>query len=44
MHDAIVECSEHFAEYWGQTLANTLRALHEIRYNTLDEEEEEEEN
>ena len=44
MHDAIVECSEHFAEYWGQTLVNTLRALHEIRYNTLDEEEEEEEN
>lgn len=42
MHDAIVECSEHFAEYWGQTLVNTLRALHEIRYNTLDQEEEEE--
>jgi hypothetical protein len=42
MHDAIVECSEHFAEYWGQTLVNTLRALHEVRYNTLDQEEEEE--
>ena len=42
MHDAIIECSEHFARYWGQTLVNTLRALHEIRYNTLDEEEEEE--
>ena len=41
MHDAIIECSEHFARYWGQTLVNTLRALHEIRYNTLDEEEEE---
>ena len=43
MHDAIIECSEHFAQYWGQTLVNTMRALHEIRYNTLDEEKEEEE-
>lgn len=41
MHDAIIECSEHFSQYWGQTLVNTLRALHEIKYNTLDEEEEE---
>lgn len=41
MHDAVVECKEHFAQYWGQTLVNTMRALHEIRYNTLDEEEEE---
>lgn len=41
MHDAIIECSEHFAQYWGQTLVNTMRALHEIKYNTLDEEEEE---
>lgn len=43
MHDAIVECSEHFRQYWGQTLVNTMRALHEVRYNTLDDEEEEEE-
>ena len=42
MHDAIIECSEHFAQYWGQTLVNTMRALHEIRFNTLEEEEEEE--
>lgn len=42
MHDAIVECKEHFAQYWGQTLVNTLRALHDIRYNTtLDEEDDE---
>ena len=42
MHDAIVECNEHFRNYWGQTLVNTLRALHDIRYNTsLDDEEEE---
>ena len=44
MHDAIIECNEHFREYWGQTLVNTLRALHDIRYSTnLDEETEENE-
>ena len=43
MHDAIIECKEHFEEYWGQTLTNTLRALHDIRYNTnLDNEEDDE--
>ena len=42
MHDAIIACNEHFKQYWGQTLVNTLRALHDIRYNTtLDNEEEE---
>lgn len=44
MHDAITECREHFCNYWGQTLTNTLRALHDIRYNTtLDDEEEDNE-
>ena len=42
MHDAIVECNNHFKSYWGQTLVNTLRALHEIEYNSNDDEEEEE--
>lgn len=41
MHDAIVECNAHFREYWGQTLVNTLRAIHETEYNTTDSEEEE---
>ena len=42
MHDAIIECNEHFRQYWGQTLVNTMRALHDIRYNTtLDDEDEE---
>ena len=42
MHDAIIECKEHFEQYWGQTLVNTLRALHDVRYNTnIDEETEE---
>ena len=43
MHDAIIECNEHFRQYWGQRLVNTLRALHEIAYNTPEEEEEESE-
>ena len=33
MNDALVECRESFATGWGQTLVNTLRALHEIRYS-----------
>ncbi len=37
MHDAILECREHFRMYWGQTLVNTLRALHELEYNTPDD-------
>lgn len=37
MHDAILECREHFRLYWGQTLVNTLRALHELEYNTPDD-------
>ena len=42
MHDAILECSEHFRLYWGQTLVNTLRALHELEYNTTDDDANEE--
>ena len=40
MHDAILDCKEHFCQYWGQTLVNTLRALHDIEYNSTDENEE----
>ncbi len=40
MHDAIIECNEHFRQYWGQTLVNTLRALHDIEYNSTDDNEE----
>jgi hypothetical protein len=32
MHDAVAGCREQFYEYWGQTLVNTLRALHEVHY------------
>ncbi len=33
MHEAVVEVREKFVEYWGQTLVNSLRALHNIKYN-----------
>ncbi len=41
MHDALAICEENFALYWGQTLVNTMRALHEIKYNQMDDEQEE---
>ena len=40
MQDALAQCREHFIGYWGQTLVNTMRALHEVKYNHTDEEEE----
>jgi len=40
MHDALAQCREHFIAYWGQTLVNTMRALHEVKYNGDVEEEE----
>lgn len=43
MHDALALCRERFADYWGQTLVNTLRALHEAKYKDPDEEEDSEE-
>ena len=41
MHDALAQCREHFMEYWGQTLVNTMRALHEVKYSKTDDESEE---
>jgi hypothetical protein len=41
MNDSLVICKENFAHYWGQKLVNTLRALHDIRYNTEPDEAEE---
>ena len=39
MHDALAQCREHFMGYWGQTLVNTMRALHEVRYSNGNEDE-----
>lgn len=41
MHDALAICRENFAHYWGQTLVNTLRALHDVKYNLSSAEDEE---
>ncbi len=37
MTEAVAVCSEGFRTYWGQTLANTLRAVHCIKYSPADE-------
>ena len=34
MNDSLCICKEHFAEFWGQRLVNTMRALHDAKYNT----------
>lgn len=33
MYAALMEVLDNFRFYWGQTLVNTLRALHDVRYN-----------
>jgi len=43
MHDAVAICRENFGHYWGQTLVNTMRALHDVKYGDLVDEDEEEE-
>lgn len=39
MNDSLAICQELFKEYWGQTLVNTLRALHDVKYHQPDNEE-----
>jgi molecular chaperone GrpE (heat shock protein) len=36
MNDALVECVEHFEEFWGQQLVNVLRAVHMLVYSDAD--------
>ena len=38
MNDSLFVCKEHFAEFWGQRLVNTMRALHDVKYNASEEE------
>ena len=42
MNDSLAICKEHFADYWGQRLVNTLRALHSIKYSQAEDNDEEE--
>ena len=43
MNDSLAICQENFGTLWGQKLVNTLRALHDVKYNQQDEDEEESE-
>ena len=40
MNDALFICQENFRSIWGQKLVNTLRALHEVKYNVDPDSEE----
>jgi len=33
MTEAVAVCADGFRTYWGQTLVNTLRAVHNVRFN-----------
>ena len=33
MNDSLAICQENFGYFWGQKLVNTLRALHDVKYN-----------
>lgn len=37
MNDSLYVCKSHFAEFWGQRLTNTMRALHDVKYNQPDD-------
>ncbi len=43
MNDSLAICQENFGSLWGQKLVNTLRALHDVKYNHKEEDEENEE-
>lgn len=41
MHDSLAQVQQNFENYWGQTVVNTMRALHDVLYNQhIDEDEE----
>ena len=40
MNDALAVVRDAFAEFWGQRLVNVMRALHEVKYSTSAEDEE----
>lgn len=41
MNDSLAICQENFGLLWGQKLVNTLRALHDVKYNQQTEDEDE---
>lgn len=42
MNDAVWECVQHFEQYWGQKLLNSLRVLHALTFGEEDLSDEEE--
>lgn len=38
MNDALFVCNENYKSYWGQKLVNVLRALHSVKYSSVDNE------
>jgi len=40
MNDALYNCRSNFALYWGQSLVNVMRALHNIYYKATENEDE----
>lgn len=40
MNDALYNCRTNFTLYWGQSLVNVLRALHNVFYSATDKEDE----
>ena len=39
MNDSLCVCKEHFAEFWGQRLVNTMRALHDVKYHASNDDD-----
>ena len=35
---AVAQCHDNFTSYWGQRLVNVMRPLHDVCYNTLEDE------
>lgn len=43
MNDSLCLCKENFGMYWGQKLVNTMRALHDVKFNKETDEDENDE-
>ena len=41
MRSSLAAVQQNFEMYWGQTLVNTMRALHDVKYNQFSEQDEE---
>ena len=39
MAEAFISCKEDFENYWSQTLCNAMKALNNVKYNPVEEDE-----